>query len=209
MSTSLIYRSARGYELLMRVLYGRHYEARMSVVAEQVPLGSSVLELCCGPGTLYTRHLRPRVSSYVGLDFNSGFVKKLRAEGIDARQVDLGRPGEPLPEADVVIMQASLYHFLPDARPIVEKMLAAARERMIVSEPIRNLASSSSPIVSRLGRRFTDPGVGGNARRFTEETLDRLMTAYGERVLDAFAIPGGREKVYVVAGEAVGARRVR
>jgi SAM-dependent methyltransferase len=204
MSTSLIYRSAQGYELLMRALYGRHYDARMAAVAEQVPQGSSVLELCCGPGTLYLRHLRPRVNGYVGLDFNSGFVEKLRAEGIDARQVDLARASEPWPEADVVIMQASLYHFLPDAGPIVEKMLASARDRVVISEPIRNLASSSSPIISRLGRRFTDPGVGGNARRFTEETLDQLMAAYRERVLAAFAIPGGREKVYVVGADAAG-----
>ncbi len=53
-STSLIYRSATGYELVMRALYGRHYADRMQAVAEQVPPGASVLELCCGPGTLYT-----------------------------------------------------------------------------------------------------------------------------------------------------------
>jgi len=39
-SPSVIYRSARGYELLMRVLYGPHYSARMRVVAEQVPRGA-------------------------------------------------------------------------------------------------------------------------------------------------------------------------
>ena len=54
-STSLIYRSATGYELLMRALYGRHYADRMRAVADEVPAGSSVLELCCGPATLYRR----------------------------------------------------------------------------------------------------------------------------------------------------------
>jgi ubiquinone/menaquinone biosynthesis C-methylase UbiE len=56
-STSLVYRSALGYELLMHALYGHHYRERMTAVTEQVPPGSSVLELCCGPGTLYLRHL--------------------------------------------------------------------------------------------------------------------------------------------------------
>ncbi len=42
-------------------------------------------------------------------------------------------------------MQASLYHFLPDAHEIVERMLAAAGRRVIVSEPVRNLASSQNP----------------------------------------------------------------
>jgi SAM-dependent methyltransferase len=196
MSTSVVYRSALGYELLMRALYGRHYADRMRAVAEQVPPDSTVLELCCGPGTLYRRHLRGHTASYIGLDVNERFVARLRRRGVDARRVDLARAEEPLPGADVVIMQASLYHFLPDAQPVVDRMLSAARERVIVSEPIRNLASSGVPLVGKLGRRAADPGVGGHAHRFTEASLDRLMERYD--VLDASPIPGGREKVYVL-----------
>jgi SAM-dependent methyltransferase len=198
-STSLIYRSARGYELLMRALYGRHYGARMAAVAEQVPRGSSVLELCCGPGTLYERHLRNRAASYIGLDANEGFVGSLKRRGVDARVLDLTNGAGSLPAADVVIMQASLYHFLPAAAAIVDRMLASARDRVVVSEPIRNLATSSIPGVARLGRQAADPGAGGgHADRFTEATLDELMSHYA--VLRAFLIPGGREKLYVLAG---------
>jgi SAM-dependent methyltransferase len=199
-SASLIYRSAGGYELLMRALYGRNYAARMRAVAEQVPAGSSVLELCCGPGTLYLRHLRGRTNSYIGLDVNEGFVERLRRLGVDARQLDLTNQDEPLPKAEVALMQASLYHFLPDARQILQRMLAAAGDRVIISEPVRNLASSSLPAVGLLGRRAADPGVGGHAQRFTEATLDELMAYYRDRVLTSFPIPGGREKVYVLAG---------
>jgi SAM-dependent methyltransferase len=200
-SPSVLYRSVRGYELLMRVLYGRHYEARMRVVAEQVPRGASVLELCCGPGTLYFRYLRDHVAGYVGLDVNTHFVARLRRSGVDARCRDLTSDAEPLPVADVVIMQASLYHFLPDAGWIVDRMLAAAREYVIVSEPIRNLASSAVPGVAALGRRAADPGVGGHAGRFTEAMLDQLMERHGGQVASAFKIPGGREKVYVLRAE--------
>ena len=198
MSTSLIYRSARGYELLMRTLYGRHYVDRMRVVAEQVPQGASVLELCCGPGTLYQRFLRHRASAYIGLDVNDGFVEKLRRQGIDARRLDLSGP-DALPEADVALMQASLYHFLPHAADVVERMVAAAGDRVVISEPIKNLASSELPLIGQLGRRAADPGVGGHAHRFDEQSLDALMRPYAERVLNRFEIPGGREKVYVLA----------
>lgn len=202
MTTSLVYRSARGYELLMRALYGRHYAARMRAVAEQVPPGASVLELCCGPGTLYSRYLSDRGGDYIGVDVNDGFVDALRRRGVDARRMDLANASETLPAADVALMQASLYHFLPDAGAIVERMLAAARDRVIVSEPVRNLATSDLPGVALLGRRAADPGVGGHADRFTEATLDELMARYRERTLAAFPIPGGREKVYVLsAGE--------
>jgi SAM-dependent methyltransferase len=195
---SIIYRSARGYELLMRALYGRHYEERMRLVAAQVPHGSSVLELCCGPATMYTRYLRGRVSSYIGLDVNAAFVKRLQRAGVDARVADLADRSNPLPRAEAAIMQASLYHFLPAAEQIVERMIAAASERVIISEPVRNLASSGLPVVSQLGRRAADPGVGGHEQRFDEDSLDRLMSPYEPRVLTAFLIPGGREKVYVL-----------
>lgn len=198
-STSLIYRSAAGYELLMRALYGRHYSDRMRAVAEQVPDGASVLELCCGPGTMYMRHLRGRTSGYVGVDVNAGYVERLRRRGVDARRLDLATGEEPLPGADVVILQASLYHFLPQPERIIDRMLTAAGDRVIVSEPVRNLASSEVPVIARLGRRGADPGVGGHAQRFTEATLDDLMARYRERILRSFPIPGGREWVYVLS----------
>jgi SAM-dependent methyltransferase len=199
LTTSLVYRSALGYELLMRALYGRHYAARMRSVADQVPDGASVLELCCGPGTLYLRHLRGRTSGYIGIDVNPGFVARLTTRGVDARALDLAAAREPLPSADAVILQASLYHFLPRPEQIIDRMLAAARDRVILSEPVRNLAASQNPVVARVGRRATDPGVGGHAQRFTEETLAALMERYRERVLRSFPIPGGRERVYVLA----------
>ncbi|MGB9185368.1 MAG: class I SAM-dependent methyltransferase [Solirubrobacteraceae bacterium] len=201
-STSLVYRSAQGYELVMRVLYGRHYGARLRAVAEQVPAGSSVLELCPGPGALYRRYLRGRAGAYTGADVNPGFVDRLRRLGATAVVLELPGP-DPLPEADVVIMQASLYHFLPGAETIVERMLGAARERVIVAEPIRNLSSSRLPWLAALGRRGTDPGGrgesgAGHEERFDEPALDRLMAAYGEAIVTAFTIPGGREKVFVL-----------
>jgi hypothetical protein len=198
LSVSLIYRSAVGYELLIRALYGRHYADRMRAIATEVPPGSPVLELCCGPATLYRRFLRGRTSRYLGLDVNPGFVAALRRRGIDALELDLAAGDRALPSADVVIIQASLYHFLPRAEVVVDRMLAAARDRVIVSEPVRNLACSDVPIVRILGRRAADPGTGGHARRFDERSLDAFMARYRAQILKAFAIPGGRERVYVL-----------
>jgi hypothetical protein len=192
---SLIYRNASVYEVVMRALYGRHHEGGRSV-AEQVPAGATVLELCCGPGSLYLRHLSARVDSYVGLDANPGFVAGLQARGVDARLSDLTDGAQLLPRADVAIMQASLYHFLLDADQMVQRMLGAAKRSVIISEPVRNLSSSTLPLIGTIGRRAADPGVGGHGDRFTETMLDQLMAAYDVRA--AFLAPGGRDKVYVL-----------
>src|SRR5713101_1249799 len=109
----------------MVALYGRHYAGRYRAIADLIPSGSSVLDLCCGPGILYERYLRAKSVDYTGIDVNRCFLDRIGRLGARAIDRDLHEPG-PLPPADSVIMQASLYHFLPDAAPIVERMIEAA-----------------------------------------------------------------------------------
>ena len=197
MATSLIYKSASLYELAMRLLYGRHYSSRYRALAELIPQGSSVLDLCCGPALLYRRYLRAREVHYRGLDINTRFIEQLIKRGVTAQLWDL-RSDEPLPPADYVIMQASLYHFLPDASRVVNRMLQAARERVIIAEPVRNFATSHSRLLSLLGRLFTSPGAGEHRLRFTEASLADFFSGYASYVVEFFAIAGGREQVYVL-----------
>jgi len=199
---SLIYRSAWGYGLAMRVLYGRYYATRDAAVAAHIPDGSSVLELCCGPARLYLRELRGRTHSYIGLDANAGFVERLCRRGVDARRADVATA--ELPGADVVVMQASLYHFLPEAQAaaMIERMIAAAADRVVVSEPVRNLASSRLGVVSRLAAGGAATAEGAQAQRFDEASLRTLMARFGSAVVHEGPAPGGREHVYVLAGGA-------
>ncbi|HEY2159092.1 MAG TPA: methyltransferase domain-containing protein [Isosphaeraceae bacterium] len=197
MAAGLAYRSVIGYDLLMRALYGRHYHARSRAVADLIPAGASVLDLCCGTGTLYRRYLRARGVAYTGVDINSRFVDRVRRLGGEALVRDLRLDGE-LPRADFVVMQAALYHFLPDPGPVLGRMERAARIRVIVAEPIRNLAASGSPIVAAMARRLTDPGTGAQPLRCDEAMLDRLLGGAGHPSARTYYIPGGREKVYVL-----------
>lgn len=198
MRTSLIYRNGTVYEVLMRGLYGRHYTARYRAIAELVPAGASVVDLCCGPATLYTRYLRHKSVDYTGLDLNERFVARVTEAGGQGKVWNL-RSDQPLPAADYVIMQASLYHFLPEPGPVIDRMLAAATEQVIVAEPVRNLATSDNPVLATIGKRFTDAGDGEQAHRFTEPTLDEFFAGYGAQVLRQSLIAGGREKLYVLS----------
>lgn len=197
-STSLIYRSSSLYELAMLALYGRHYGSRYRAIAELVPNGSSVLDLCCGPALLYHRYLRHKSVRYTGLDVNAEFIERLTRRGASGQVRDL-RSEEALPEADYVIMQASLYHFLPDPSPVMDRMLRAARRQVIVSEPIRNLSSSDSRLVALVGKLLTDPGVGNHTQRFNEASLDQFFLRYRSLVQQSFLVAGGREKLYILS----------
>src|SRR5262245_3683514 len=144
MATSFVYRNAHVYELVMRLLYGRHYWDRYRAVAELIPAGASVLDVCCGPGTIYERFLRDKSVAYRGLDINPRFVQRLQRRGVVADVWD-ARQDRPLPIAEYVLLQASLYHFLPHANRLVDRMWQAATRQVIIAEPVRNLATSSSP----------------------------------------------------------------
>jgi SAM-dependent methyltransferase len=181
----------------MALLYGRYYFARYQALDALVPTGSRVLDLCCGPATLYFRYLKHRGVQYTGLDINEKFIRRLVRKGGHGQVWDL-RQDLPLPETDYVIMEASLYHFSTDARRIVHRMLEAARQQVIIAEPVRNLASRKLSLLAFLARRQTDPGSGEQAFRFTEETLDGFFAPYAAQVSRSFLIPGGREKVYVL-----------
>ena len=196
MGLSLIYRSRIAYEFAMVALYRSHYADRYEAIANLIPRGAEVLELCCGPGILYDRYLRHKNVNYRGLDISEKFVNDLVRRGVAAERWDL-LSDRPLPHAEYVIMQASLYHFLPNAAPVLDRMLAAAEEKVILAEPIKNLASSSVPMIARLSRMLTDPGGGSSANRFVEGALDALAARYSNLLRQSFLSPGGREKIYV------------
>src|SRR5882724_12614045 len=141
MTVSVIYRNAFVYEAVMRALYGRGYNDRFHSVAELIAEGSSVLDVCCGPGTLFHRYLKAKGVHYTGLDINRHFVERLSAEGATGLIWNLNE-ARPLPRAEYVIMQGSLYHFLPEASSVIERMIAAAEKQVLIAEPIQNVTDS-------------------------------------------------------------------
>lgn len=182
--------------MTMIAAYARHYGERYRAISDLIPAGVSVLDVCCGPGVLYQRYLRPKSVSYTGLDLNEKFVRSVISYGAQARVHDLCSD-DPLPEADYVVMQASLYHFLPDPGPILSRMTAAARSAVIIAEPIRNLSNSTLRPLSWLARNITNPGNGASPQRFTETTLTELFSRLDLAESKTFLIAGGRERVYV------------
>jgi Ribosomal RNA methyltransferase (FmrO) len=197
LSTAFIYKSSVGYELVMRLLYGRYYASRYRVLAELIPDDATVLDVCCGPATLYRRYLRSKSVRYTGFDVNGRYMRSLSAIGARGEVCDVSQVPS-LPPAEIVVMQASLYHFLPDARPMVEKMLVSTTHSVIISEPVRNLADSSNRLIASSARWLTNAGDGPERNRFTELTLDELFAPYQSLISRSFLIPGGREKVFVL-----------
>jgi hypothetical protein len=185
----------------MRVIYGSGFAARYQALSQLVPDGADVFEACAGDAYLYWHHLKPRGIRYRAGEFNDGFVSHAQARGIDMQHFDLRQ--DPVPEADIVLLHASLYQFMPDHVAIVARLLAAARHTLIISEPVRNLSSSPNPLIRWIARRSADPGSGHKAQRFDEASLDAFFDEhYRSQIVQHTLIPGGREKIYCLRGGA-------
>ena len=69
-------------------------------------------------------------------------------------------------------------------------------DRVIVSEPVRNLSTSRLAPLAQLAQRGTASGSGEHSERFDEPRLDRLMNRYASRLARSHLLPGAREKLY-------------
>ncbi len=92
----------------MRLLYGRHFGERYAAIAEYIPIGTSVVDVCAGDCYLYRKHLHRKSIRYLGLDASVRLVRWARRRGIEAREFNLWI--DDVPGGDIVLMQASLYN---------------------------------------------------------------------------------------------------
>jgi hypothetical protein len=76
-------------------------------------------------------------------------------------------------------------------------MVVAARRRVILAEPVHNVAKQPGPL-GAIAARLTDPGTGAQPDRYDEPSLDRVLEPFAALVREARLLPGGREKVYVL-----------
>jgi hypothetical protein len=190
---SLIYSNQLIYHLLMRVLYGLNFKDRYRAIAEIVPNEASVVEVCCGDCYLYRKYLKFKNIDYLGLDINPIFIHFATQKHINAMLFDLNKG--VLPKADIVILQAGLYQFIPKHKEIVDKLLSAALQTLIIAEPIKNLSESQNPIISFIAKRAANPGTGHAEMRFNEKTIMEFFKSYGDHTEKIFKIEGGREIV--------------
>lgn len=196
---SLVYAHPWLYQAIMRALYGRWFSGRYRALAELLPQGSEVFEACAGDAFLYQRFLRAKGIRYQAGDLNQRFVKHGRQRGIPFIRHDL--LNDPIPRADHVVLQASLYQFIPDERRVIEKLLAAARQTVIIAEPVRNLSNTNSRLIRLIAQKSANPGDGHKLARFDESSLAALFRDhFADRLIDSRPAPGGREMIYRLRG---------
>jgi len=191
--TGLLYRGALAYRLAMMLLEGRERTHRYRWIVAAIPAGSTVVDLCCGDAWLASA-LLARGCTYVGLDFSPVFVRAARRRGLDVRQWDARCMD--IPAADVVLMLSSLYQFIPNERAIFERMLRSAARLVVVSEPLRNWATSHWRLLRSAARELTRVDGRTFERRHDEASLRALVSALDPAAVELERL--GREALLLV-----------
>lgn len=183
-------------------LVDRSRPAGRRMVVEAIPDRAEVVDLCCGPCAIAPA-LRAKGCRYVGLDLNGRFIGWGRRRGLDVRYWD-ARSME-VPRADVICMLSSLYQFIPDESRIFGEMLEKAGLKVIVSEPVRNWASSTSLLLRGLSSGLTRVDGQIFPRRHTQQSLDALVQGLPPGTVEKKSL--GRELLLVIDVAAVRAAR--
>ncbi|MFB3785420.1 MAG: hypothetical protein ACE15F_03530 [bacterium] len=191
---SPIYWHPRLYEAALRLLYLSHYRERIQAVAERIPDGSSVADVCAGDCSLGRYGLRDKPITYTAYDWNPVFVRWARGRGLAMEKLDLW--SQEIPSADCVVMMGSLYQFIPRQAEVLEKLIRAARRRVIVNEPVMNLAQSTHPWVRQAAYLLSYAGRHSSRHRFTEGGLRAYLEERGFHSIALIA--EGRDLVAVL-----------
>lgn len=193
-NVSLIYKSHTLYTFLIKILYGKYFLNRYRDLRDYIPIGDSVLDVCSGDCNLYHFAIKGR-NNYTGVDLNTSKLKKNK--NVNQKQLDIVK--DALPNADIVILQGSLYQFQPNEKLIIDKLLFNAKKKVIISEPIRNIANSKNSVFSFIAKYTVNPGTGHTIKRFTKQSLDNFFELNYNRIIEArFIIAGGRDLVYIL-----------
>ena len=193
---SVFYSNIQLYRLMVRLMYGKDYNSRYQRIADLVTENSSVLEICPGDCYLYLKYLSKKNIVYQGIDANEIFLNYAQKRGITVLNGDI-RKSIPLPNSDVVVMQASLYQFIPDQEVILNKLLKLARKKLIVSEPVVNFGSSNNLLVKTIADKLSQPGIEISPHRFNRKKFINLIGKYQEYKPEIIEPSNSREIIAV------------
>jgi hypothetical protein len=175
-------------------MYGQYYLKRYSHLASIIPSNVSVTDLCCGDSSLYHYALKGK-NRYTGMDINP--LYNVNDQNCKIIKADILK--DPIPISDYVIIQGSLYQFIPNHKEIINKMLDSARYKVIISEPVINLVNSKNKIISTIAKYSANPSTGNKKFRFTKSLLNKFFRKnYKDLIENTSFAAGGRDMLFIL-----------
>lgn len=193
---SPIYWHPRLYHAAMKWSYGHKFLRRYEALAGHVPGKSELLELCMGDAWLYRYYLAGKGIRYRCADINPVFVKAALEMGLNAQLLNMIT--DAIPAADYILLQGSLYHFIPQEQQMIARLLGACRKALIISESTENMSNAANPLKAKLGEYLSKAQAGQSKQKFTPDTLMSAFQPFEAHIAVWEALPENRETIIVL-----------
>jgi len=175
--TGLAYWHPVTYRLIEKILYGRNYQRHYEALSREIG-DLNILELCCGDCQIVDCL---KGNTYQGLDINPRFVNYAKKKGINVSLQDV--MVSEIPEVECIIIHNSLYQFYPHHEKLIYKALESAQKKLIISEPVINLASSKNRSISFIAKWITRVGNNSSSKRFNRKEMEEVFNKFhAERI---------------------------
>lgn len=184
------------YQAAIKLSFGSRLKARYFNLQKHIPANSNLLELCMGDAFLYLNYLKQKNINYTCVDVNTAFINSAKKKGINCLQMNVET--EEIPKSDYILMQGSLYHFIPHQKQIIQKLLDACNKELIISENIKNLSNHNSALKSYLGKIISNAGYGQSKIKFTKSLLEETFSDFKSRIKIWEELPDNNEIIIVL-----------
>ncbi len=195
----MIYSYPQIYHFIMRLIYQKYFWQRYENILPFMGDRESILDICCGTGSLYFFLNSEQKKKYLGLEVSPRFIKYLAEKRIPAQKFDFLQSVLPV-NYDNIVMLSSLYQLHPHCEKALVQMLQSAENKVILMEPILNHSSGQRPLVKKILNFLTRPQSQNKYTgfRFNEASLKAFMNPFLPWVQSSYPVCGGREMVYVL-----------
>jgi hypothetical protein len=149
-----------------------------------------------GDAYFYRHYLSKKNIRYSCADINPVFVRHAKNKGLQVSLLDI--PKGAIPPADIILLQGSLYHFIPDEGALIRRLLGACRSQVIISESTENLSNDSRPLKSMIGTFLSKAKSGQSKIKFTAEMLKASFAPFEKHISVWEESPGNRELIVVL-----------
>ena len=176
-------------------MYKKHFHERYKAINNVIIENSSVVDVCCGDSYLHSIFKKKNID-YLGLDFNPTFINYSIKRGINARLFNIYE--DAIPHADYIILQASLYQFIPNHIQILQKLYQSADQYLIIAETMKSYGGSNNKFISAIGKFLNNPGDGMKVERFSLSTFKKAMEPFQENIENEYFICGNIDYMVVI-----------
>lgn len=177
MKQSLVYKNIYLYRSILNVIYLGLYRSRFKKITYLLKGTDSVVDLCFGD-IYIAKYCKKHNINWIGYDLNPSFVDYAIKKGYNACCKDI-LSIDSFPKCSVCIIQGSLYHFNSNLNELFT-LIFNSTNRIIISEPIRNL-SSEDGLIGQIAKKSANVGKGNEVFRFTKETFIQMLEEYRYR----------------------------